>query len=473
MMLIIAAACSLAATAQFNVTYTGFTPEQETAFNYATSLWEPLLNSEVPIKINARFQTVAGFGVITIPNLIFNFSATPVANVWFCNALANALTGIELNPGEADVDFIINPNEPWYFGLDGNCPTGSFDFVSEMHKAIPYGLGYMSSFYIQNVYGSYGMLNPAALGLTASFPWENMQNFPVLYDTFVVSPEGHHLVDTSHYANPSTGLRDVLTGGSLYYAGSYGMEFGGGDLPSLYASTFNLARTARLLSTVYIDTENAPGVPTLVYGPGYRYPSPIVLGMLKDQGWQLNLESLCTPPANLSAEVLGNDVTLNWEIPVGDYVIHAIHIFRDGVEIAVSDQVAGPYLDADLAAGTYEYTIQAAYSMDYSPASNSATAMVSTSVEDEIGVNIVSELQVYPNPVRVGQQLTIASTTKQPLEVDIYNAKGQKINTLMMDKAGALIWNLQDRDGSKLPSGIYFIKQTHSSTAKPQKLIVF
>lgn len=468
-------ALSLSAMADIQVTYVGFNAEQEAAFEYAVSLWEPILQSSVPIKINARFQNIPGYVVVFVPNMILNFAASPMQNVWYCTALANAITWTELNPGEADMDFFIvpNPDHSWYYGLDLNCPANSYDFVSEMHKAIAYGLGYMPSFYIQSGYGSYGMLDPSVLGLTTSFPWEPMQNHAALYDTFVCNTSGQYLTNNSLFPNPSPALNAQLTGGNLRYNGTYGNLFGGGNQPTLYASSFNLARTARLLSSTYNGTENAPGVPTGAIGTIFRYPSPIVLGMLKDQGWALNLEQLCTPPANLSASVNNADVSLNWEIPVGDYVIHEISIRRDGVLIAVTDQVAGPYVDSDLAAGTYEYTIMAKYSMGMSPASNSVSAQVSTAVNDNNAPSITSMLSLSPNPVRGMAKLSLSLNSSSNTSIELFNLKGRKLQTIFTGMLGEgtheLNWNAAK---DNLPSGVYLIKASHGQTNTFSKVLV-
>jgi hypothetical protein len=115
-------------------------------------------------------QTIPGFVEITIPNLIRNFPGAPVQDVWYSTALANSIAGVDLNPEEADFDLVVNPSNNWYYGLDGNCPPGSFDFITEMMKGVAYGIGYLSSFYVQNGYGTYGALDPSVLGSLLPLP---------------------------------------------------------------------------------------------------------------------------------------------------------------------------------------------------------------------------------------------------------------------------------------------------------------
>ena len=94
------------ANVSFQVSYTGFDALQMAAFEHAVSLWEPLLDSDVPIKINARFQQIPGFVMVFVPNMVRNFTSAPQSNIWYC-AMANMIAGTELNPGEADMDMFI------------------------------------------------------------------------------------------------------------------------------------------------------------------------------------------------------------------------------------------------------------------------------------------------------------------------------------------------------------------------------
>lgn len=472
-------AFSLSAMADIQVTYNGFTAEQQTAFEAAVAIWEPLLNSSVPIKINARFQQVPGFVTLFIPNMIRNYAGAPQTNLWYCTALANALTGTELNPGEADMDIIVipNPGNDWYFGVDGACPASNYDFVTEMFKAVAYGLGYMPSFYIQQGYGSYGMLNPSVLGLTTSFPWEDMQGQPAQYDTFVVNTSGQHLTDTGLFPNPSPALNSQLTGGNLRFDGDFAMEFGGNTMPVLYAGAFNLARTARLNGSTYQDTENFPGVPTGILGGGWRFPAPIVLGILKDLGWTLNLESLLYPPQNLSGVNQNGAVLLNWNLPVTDYAVNAIHIYRDGVEIAVSTENMFSYTDYPTTNCTYEYYVKAKYSHGFSVASNSVNVYCSVAADDQTQVPATDlKLSSAPNPFSQNTGLSLELSKAGELEMVIYNLKGQQVRHLHSQNLAAgqhkLNWDGRNDQNQPLSSGIYLIKASSNGQVASQKVLL-
>lgn len=466
---------SLFALADIQVSYTGFSTEQQAAFEHAVSIWEPILNSDVPINIHATLQTIPGFVVITLPNLIRNFAAAPVQNVWFSTALANALSGSDLNPTEADVDFIINPSQPWYYGLDGECPAANIDFVTEMMKAVAYGLGYQSSFYVQQGYGSYGMIDPSVLGLSTSFVWEPMQNMPALYDTFICNTQGQYLTNTALFGNPSTVLNAQLSGGNLRYHGPHAMLYNAGDEPVLYAGSFNLARTARLLEAPYESTENASGVPTAYTGMVIHYPAPIVLGMLEDQGWEIDHTAVQAVPTDLIAVIQQDDVLLNWTAPQTPYVVHNYTVCRDGMPIGTV--LSNSYADLNLPPGIYAYTVEAAYSMGMSEPSNIISIEIPVAVEDEHQVPAAGNFfSLYPNPFRNTGTLALSLKSGSPVVFELYNLKGRKLGEYAAGQLGGgehqLGWDIERFGCSDLPAGVYFLKCIAGAASKTERFLL-
>lgn len=463
------------ALADIQVTYTGFTADQQAAFESAISLWENVLCSEVPIKINVTLQNVPGFVVVFVPNLIRNFAGTPHPNIWYCNSLANAITGVELNPGEADIDLIVNPNQPWYYGLDGLCPASSLDFVTEMRKAIAYGLGYMPSFYVQSGMGTYGHLDPSVLGLTTSFPWESMQGAPVLYDTFVCNTSGQYLTDTTQFTNVSPALNTQLTGGNLRYNGPYGVEFAGGTQPVLYASAFNLARTARLFADTYLGTENEPGIPTAYNGSVLRHISPIVLGILIDQGWTLDLSWLALPPQELEAYCVDGTVYLNWTEPDMGYDIFGYKIYRDGEYIA---QTTTPdFSDVELMPGTYTYEVETIYSMGTSLPATVIVEVFPTAIQDYLTPPVAGiTLSICPNPLRSSGTVSVKLNSPASVKLELFDIKGRFAGLVYSGWIGTAPQNIEispagmaERD---LPSGIYLLRLSTESGSKTIKTMI-
>lgn len=468
---------ALCAEADIQVTYTGFTAEQQTAFDYAMSLWEPLLNSTVPIKVNARFQNLPGFVSAPISNLIKNFPGAPQQNVWYPTALANAITGVEQNPGETDIDFIVSSSTSnvWYYGTDPACPDNAIDFVTEMHKGLTYGLGYMTSFYVLTGYGSYGMLNPSVLGITTSFPWENMNSQPFIYDTHVYNSQGLQLTNTANFANPSTALNAQLTGGNLRYVGEYGNSFSDHQLTILYAGTFGIARTARLDANTYNGTQNAPGVPTAYSGDVFRYPAPIVLGILKDLGWSTNEELLCPPPDSLSVVVDSDTVNLTWDAPSTPYTIIAYAVHRDSDEF--TEQTSLQFTDYAVPAGTHYYSVKALYSMGWSPYTAEVEALVSVGVNDEVQPPMPAiSLNTYPNPGHGNCHIALQLKEASSLKLEVYNVKGQLVSRIpeRMYAAGThdVQWNSLDLAGQPLSSGLYLVRCTGNYASATTRMML-
>lgn len=463
--------CFLSA-ATFDVTYLGFNTQQETAFQQAISIWEPLINSDIPIKINARFQNVPGFVFISIPNFIRNFPGSPHPTIWYPNALANALTSTELNPAEADMDFIINPNTPWYYGIDGNCPSNQFNFSLEMMKGIAYGLGYQTSFYISQGYGSYGMLDPSVLGLQTSFTWEQMQGYPCLYDTFVSNAQGQSLTDPSQFTNPSPALAAQLTGGALRFVAPNAIQFNSNQLPILFAGAFNLAQTARLSNAQYASSENATGCPTAAYGFSFLKPSPIVLGMLLDMGWSINLNFLMTPPQNLEATMEINAIALSWQLPDDFYHIHNYIIYRNNIIIGETANLY--FLDTNVFENTYSYQIKAIYSIGESDFSNQVTISYTHIENDIIMPNITNLGNAYPNPFNPKTSISFIVKNNETAMFEIYNLKGQIVKKYPKFHSGnhTVEWLGDDNSGTPVGSGVYLYKLTSESVVQIRKMLL-
>ena len=447
------------ANVSFQVSYTGFDALQMAAFEHAVSLWEPLLDSDVPIKINARFQQIPGFVMVFVPNMVRNFTSAPQSNIWYCTAMANMIAGTELNPGEADMDMFIvgTADHPWYYGLDDNCPAGSYDFVTEVFKAVAYGLGYMPSFYVQQGYGSYGMLDPSVLGLTTSFPWEAMQGQPALYDTHIVNTQGQHLTDSAIFTNPSTTLNAQLTGGNLRYEGQWAEAWGGGTEPVLYAGAFNLARTARLSGTTYNSTENESGVPTGIVGGGARYPSPIVLGILKDLGWTVHTQTLCEPLVDFYGYDAMGAVTLDWSLPETPYDIHTVTLYLEGTEIVQLPASVLGYSEPALE-GIYNFSATATYSMGVSEPVFTEVFVGPVDTDDPVAPELcLSRINVAPNPFRTSSLVSLELGRAANTRVELYNLKGQKILELQHAYLSEGVHSFT-LDAANLSSGLYLIR---------------
>ncbi len=116
------------------------------AFEYAAFIWGDLLTSSVEIHVDAAMDPL-GSGILgqAGPTTVHrNFSNTPVANTWYVQALANKFAGMDLDPSTSDMSATFSSDFPFYFGLDGNPPSGQYDFVTVVLHELSHGLGFLS-----------------------------------------------------------------------------------------------------------------------------------------------------------------------------------------------------------------------------------------------------------------------------------------------------------------------------------------
>ena len=273
---------------QFIVTYDGFTDEAMEAFQYAVDIWNALIRSPVPIRIDASFIDFGGFedGTIILGGARpASWKSSRSLDLWFPEALADNGAGRDITDGEPDIITRFNSHEDanWYFGTDGNTPSGKTDFVSTVLHEIAHGLGF-SSFATVDKSSMWRFSTSSGSGeLRARRP-----KLPQIYDFFVENGAGKTIMS---FPDPSYALENQFTSNDLFWNGKKGAQANGGILPHLYAPsswaegssythldeiTFP-AGNANSLMTAYLDDQEA------IHTPG-----PIALGMLEDMGWTIN-----------------------------------------------------------------------------------------------------------------------------------------------------------------------------------------
>ncbi len=243
------------------------------ALTYAAGIWESLLNSTVPITINAGWVNNLGSGVLGHSgsvNINRDFSGAPTAGTWYPATLANALAGSDLNPSNPDIYMGFSSTFSWYTGTDGNTPITDYDLVSVVLHEICHGLGFAGSMTVSAGQGS----------------WGNGTGYPISYDRFTEDNSGVSLLNTTTYPNPSVALANALTSGSIFFDGTAANAANGGSRVPLYVpGTWRPGSSYSHLSETYNGSVNSLMTYSLGFGESEHSPGPVTIGLLSDVGW--------------------------------------------------------------------------------------------------------------------------------------------------------------------------------------------
>ncbi|MEN1972760.1 PA domain-containing protein [Luteimonas sp. MJ204] len=184
--------------------------QRQIAYQFAADLWGAVLESEEPIRVRAQFTSLtctATGGVLGSAGARFiqrDFDGA-VPGTWYGEALANSITGVDLSVGEDEINSNFNADlgspgcmetSGWYYGLDGNTPTGLINFLDVVMHEIGHGL---------NFQGFYSLATGAP-----------QSGYPDIYSSFVFDN-----VSGLNWIDMTNAQRQVAaTGGGLAWTGA-------------------------------------------------------------------------------------------------------------------------------------------------------------------------------------------------------------------------------------------------------------
>lgn len=128
-------------------------------FQRAAEIWGARLISTVPVRIAAQFNPLSctpSSGVLGSAGpvaVIRDFAGAPRPATYYPMALANALSGQDLDPGNDDISATFNSDLGkagcltglnWYYGLDSNEPANTIDLLDTILHEFGHGLGFIS-----------------------------------------------------------------------------------------------------------------------------------------------------------------------------------------------------------------------------------------------------------------------------------------------------------------------------------------
>ena len=256
----------------FIVTYNGFSPQAQAAFQAAVDVWATQIQSSVPIRVTANWEpldpgVLGSAGATTIHR---NFSGAPVGNVWFPQATANKIAGTDLNPVDDDIAASFNSNFTWYYGTDGNAAS-NFDLMTVVLHELGHGLGFFGSMDGSGGIGTWGVLGS-----------------PFIYDLFAINGSSQSLLNTTLFPNGSAALAAQLVGNSVFFAGPNVGIANGGFAARLYApNPWQEGSSYSHFNETTFPAGNINSLMTPQLGPGEAIhdTGPITRGLFTDTGW--------------------------------------------------------------------------------------------------------------------------------------------------------------------------------------------
>lgn len=259
------------------------------ALNNAAHRWDNYLKITVPIKVNLFLinTNLVPFSGLTLANGRKKFINIPDPNFIYTTALANQLAGMELNPGEQDMDIYINLITPMYFGT-GKPASNQEDFITLIMHEIGHGLGFYSDGYVNatNI-GSFGNIPATAISpISTSFPWHGQDSIPSIYDKYIIKKSGKHLVGIA--VNNTSTLGDSIKFTTNYFDGpQYANASNGGKPIKLSGGTGTYTLGVDLL---HLNDDVCNSIMSYCWGLGdtVRTPAAWEMGILNEIGWISN-----------------------------------------------------------------------------------------------------------------------------------------------------------------------------------------
>lgn len=264
--------------AAFDVTWSTScqTPPDEavTALDYAAGLWGAWISSTVPIEVLACWTpNLSGgdaLGTGAPIEYVCNFAGAPLVDTFYPIALANALSGVDLEPGRADIILQFKADAAWSFAITTthlSAPADGEDFVTVALHELAHGLSFIGNMYEEyNVGFCGGYLYPC----------------PTPYDWFTVDSAGVPLLD---YLSPDPRELGARLESDANFGGPNTLTANGGTAAKLY--TPGVWQSGSSLS--HLDSETFQVGENRLMTPSYsgvtRHPGPVTLAMLQDMGW--------------------------------------------------------------------------------------------------------------------------------------------------------------------------------------------
>jgi hypothetical protein len=192
-----------------------------------------------------------------------SFPGAPDPGLWYVSALANALSGKDLDRNNPEIIIQVNSEAPWNSRGDGKPTRTEYDLMSVFLHEVGHGLGFSSNDSYELVFGV-GTLS-----------------MPTPFDAYLQTEDGKRLADLP---SPSRELGTALTS-SLVWSGALGVQANGGVKPKMFTPpTYEPGSSTSHLDESSFSNAGLDSVmtPRLDSGEVFVGPGPLMLAMMED-----------------------------------------------------------------------------------------------------------------------------------------------------------------------------------------------
>ncbi len=243
------------------------------ALDYAAGIWGGLISSTATIEVSACWTSTpicAGLACGDTTAYLRNFSRALFVDTYYPIALANALSGQDLDPMDPDMTMSFASGENWSFETTTPSPTG-IDFVSVALHEMGHGLGFVG-----NMYESY------SVGFCGNGLYGHLYPCPTVYDRFAVDSGGISLPD---YLLPNPLVLGAKLESDANFGGANTVDMNGRAVAKLYtpATWQQGSSLSHLDPVIFGGGENRLMLPT--YQNDVRHPGSVTMAILQDIGW--------------------------------------------------------------------------------------------------------------------------------------------------------------------------------------------
>jgi hypothetical protein len=210
-----------------------------------------------------------------------------------------------------------------------------------------------------------------------------------------------------------------------------------------------------------VDQYGMPGTPVV------SAPTPVVIAL--------------PCPQNFAAQVLPPDtVVLTWQKPVyyDTRGFVGYRLYRNDLNIAtITDVNTLTFTDTYVPVGIHEYWIRSMFNNPslLSDPSPIVTVQIVPVANEDLIISPEASVHVFPNPFSQSTSLLIKSDGSSPVNLKIFNAKGQLLRSWQArtDTGGelSLHWDGKDNSGKEVESGIYMYQLETKSTKTTGRII--